>query len=122
MLKYYSMNTEAFPNSNDKELIEAFSTLKNKNEIQAFLRDLFTLSELKEASRRFQIAKKLWHGDTNYLKIASEVHTSTTTVTRVSDWLFNQGLNGYQIALQRLYPKKKVPSKPTRGSKKFFPR
>lgn len=99
------MINESYPDEFDKELIQAFASLKSETEIAAFLRDVFTIGEIKEASRRFQIAKRLWLGNTNYLQIASDLKTSTTTVTRVADWLFNKGLNGYKTVLQRSSPK-----------------
>ncbi len=100
------MINESYPDEYDRELIAAIASLKSEAEIEGFLRDIFTIGEIKEASRRLQIAKKLWLGNTNYLQIASDLKTSTTTVTRVADWLFNKGLNGYRTALSRLYPKK----------------
>lgn len=115
------MIQENYPDIHDTELIMAFNTLKSKKEVENFLRDIFTIAEIKEASRRFQIAKKLWLGNSNYLQIAAELHTSTTTVTRVADWLFNKGLDGYKTILARLYPRKNSPKKPSKGSKKHFP-
>ena len=105
------MINESYPDKFDHELIKAFTTLKSEAEIEAFLRDVFTIGEIKEASRRLQIAKKLWLGNTNYLQIASDLKTSTTTVTRVADWLFNKGLNGYLTVLERLYPKQATSEK-----------
>ena len=40
-----------------------------------------------------------------YLEIASRVGTSTTTVTRVAQWLRN-GTGGYRLALDRLAEKR----------------
>ncbi len=105
------MINESYPDEFDRELIKAFATLTSEAEIEAFLRDVFTIGEIKEASRRLQIAKKLWLGNTNYLQIASDLKTSTTTVTRVADWLFNKGLNGYLSVLERRYPKQATPEK-----------
>lgn len=95
-----------YPDKFDKELIKAFSVLRSEKEIEAFLRDLLTIAEIKEASKRFQIAKTLWHKKEPYLQIAEKFQTSTTTVTRVADWLWNQGRNGYQTVLSRLFPNK----------------
>lgn len=96
---------QKFPDKKDQQLIKAFSLLKNEKEIQGFLRDLFTLAELKEASNRFHIATLLWQGGMSYIEIAKECGTSTTTVTRVNEWLFKRGGNGYLNVLKRLYPK-----------------
>jgi len=112
---------ENYPDTHDKELIKAFSRLKSEKEIQNFLRDILTLGEIKEASKRFYIATLLWQGGMSYATIAEKAKTSTTTVTRVADWLFKKGLNGYQTVLKRLYPKSRK-SPPTKGSLKVFPK
>jgi TrpR-related protein YerC/YecD len=96
-----------YPDKHDKELIKAFSTLETEKEIEHFLRDLLTIAEIKEFSKRLRIAKELWTSEKSYLEIAKEVETSTTTVTRVAQWLFKEGLNGYQAVLKKLYPKSK---------------
>lgn len=93
----------SYPSREDKELVEAFSHLKNRIEITAFLRDLLTPAEIEEFSRRFQIAKLLWTGTSSYKGIAIAVGTSTTTVTRVAQWLFKEDWGGYRAVFQRLY-------------------
>ena len=110
-----------YPDTYDQELIRAIKQLKSQQEIQHFLRDILTITEIKETAKRFQIAKLLWLGDKSYLEIADELDTSTTTVTRVADWLFNKDLNGYQTVLKRLFPKHAPPKKPRKGSLKVFP-
>jgi TrpR-related protein YerC/YecD len=96
----------SYPDKYDKELIKAFTHLKTEKEIEHFLRDLLTISEIKEFSKRFFIAKQLWTTKKSYLEIADTVKTSTTTVTRVAQWLFKEGLNGYQNVLKRMFPEK----------------
>jgi len=96
-----------YPDKQDQELIAAFRSLKSDKEMENFLRDILTISEIKEFSKRFQIAKLLWQGKQSYLEIAQSAQTSTTTVTRVAQWLFKEGLNGYQTVLVRLFPKLK---------------
>ena len=99
-----------YPDKADQELIQSFATLKSETEIKSFLRDLLTIQELKEAAKRFQIAKSLWISDKTYKEIATQFHTSTTTVTRVSSWLKRKKYGGYRTALTRLYPK--IPKRP----------
>jgi TrpR-related protein YerC/YecD len=94
-----------YPEPRDLELIKAIDACQNEEETTNFIRDVFTLNELKEAANRFQIAKLLWLGGKSYVEIAEECKTSTTTVTRVADWLYNRGYDGYQIVLERFYPK-----------------
>lgn len=94
-----------YPDKADQELIQAFATLKTETEVKAFLRDVLTLQEIKEAANRFQIAKTLWTTNKTYLEIAKEFHTSTTTVTRVATWLKRKKYGGYRTVLVRLFPK-----------------
>lgn len=92
-----------YPTKQDKELILAISTLKDPNEVAGFLRDLLTPAEIGEFSRRFQIAKLLWTTTLPYLDIAEKVGVSTTTVTRVAQWLYKESFQGYFKVLTRLY-------------------
>ncbi len=93
----------SYPTKSDKELIAAISTLCGPKEVTGFLRDLLTPAEIEEFSRRFHIAKLLWSTKLSYLEIAEKVGTSTTTVTRVAQWLYKESWHGYSIILQRLY-------------------
>jgi len=94
---------QKYPTSSDKELIGAFTKLKNAQEVTAFLRDILTAAEIEEFSRRFQIAKLLWTTRLPYIVIADKVGTSTTTVTRVAQWLNNEPWQGYSTVFKRLY-------------------
>lgn len=88
-------------NDEEKQLIKAFALLKGHHEVADFLRDLLTPAELEEFSHRLEIARLLAQRKKSYLEIAEEVGTSTTTVTRVAQWLF-RGCGGYQMVLDRL--------------------
>lgn len=94
-----------YPTKNDKKLIAGFSQLKTEKEITGFLRDLLTPAEIEEFSKRFQIATLLWTTNKSYADIAEEVETSTTTVTRVSHWLYKEPYQGYATVLERIYGK-----------------
>jgi TrpR-related protein YerC/YecD len=96
---------QSFPTSDDKDLIKAISLLNGKDEIAGFLRDICTPGEIEELSRRFQIATLLWRTKLSYLEIAKKMNTSTTTVTRVSQWLFKESWGGYRAALKKMYGK-----------------
>jgi len=84
----------------EKNLYAAFLTLKTPTEVASFLRDLMTEAEIAEFSMRFEIARQLDAGK-SYRDIADLVKTSTTTVTRVSQWL-TRGKGGYRLVLDRL--------------------
>jgi|SRR5579859_7751375 len=91
-----------YPTKLDRELIQAVSSLKGEKEITDFFRDLLTPAEIEEFSRRFQIAKLLWTTNLSYVEIAQKVGTSTTTVTRVGQWLYKEPWHGYSAVLQKM--------------------
>lgn len=82
-----------------KKLATAFLSLKTESEMMNFLRDLCTLEELEEMSRRWEAVHLLEKG-LPYREIAEKTGLSTTTVTRISLWLRN-GEGGYQTALKK---------------------
>jgi TrpR-related protein YerC/YecD len=82
------------------ELADAALTLRTREELKRFLRDLCTLGELEALAHRWQIVRLLDEG-LPYLEIADRVHTSTATVTRVAQWL-RHGAGGYALALERM--------------------
>ncbi|MEI6533218.1 MAG: YerC/YecD family TrpR-related protein [Candidatus Roizmanbacteria bacterium] len=92
-------------NEREKNFIKAFTTLSTTQEVANFLRDLMTLSEVQEFSNRLEIAKCLVEGK-SYQSIAQEIETSTTTVTRVAQWLYS-GCNGYFKVLKEEIDKQK---------------
>ncbi len=82
-----------------KRLAGVLSSLKDEKEMLAFLRDLLTLDELEEVSRRWQAVELLDKGKT-YRDIAESTGLSTTTVTRIAHWL-EHGEGGYKAALEK---------------------
>jgi TrpR-related protein YerC/YecD len=90
----------------EKQLVQSFLQLKNEEEMGNFLRDLMTTAEIEEFSNRIEIARLLLTEDLSYMEISKKVGTSTTTVTRVAQWLF-KGCGGYFTALQRMLKLKK---------------
>lgn len=81
-------------------LCDALLTLRTRDEVQRFLRDLCTLPELDALAHRWQTVRLLDEG-IPYLEIAGRVPTSTATVTRVAQWL-HHGTGGYRLALDRV--------------------
>ena len=82
-----------------EDLFEAILTLEGPEEIEHFLRDLCTLSELEAMAHRWEVVKLLDKG-LPYQEIARRTGASTTTVTRVAHWL-RHGEGGYRTALDR---------------------
>ena len=93
-----------WPGSEHEELFATIASLKTPQEAQSFLRDLCTRSELDAMAHRWQVAQLLEEG-LPYLEVAQKAQASTTTVTRVAQWLRN-GEGGYRLALARR-PKRK---------------
>jgi TrpR-related protein YerC/YecD len=88
-----------WPTREHRDLFETVASLRTKEEAQSFLRDLCTRAELDAMAHRWQVARLLDEG-LPYLEVARRAHASTTTVTRVSQWL-RRGEGGYRLALQR---------------------
>jgi TrpR-related protein YerC/YecD len=88
-----------WPTNEHRELFQAIASLRNPDEVERFLRDLCTRSELDAMAHRWEVAKLLSEG-LPYLEIARRAQASTTTVTRVAQWLRN-GEGGYALALRR---------------------
>jgi TrpR-related protein YerC/YecD len=88
-----------WPTKEHRDLFETVASLRTKDEAERFLRDLCTRSELDAMAHRWQVARLLEEG-LPYLEVAKRARASTTTVTRVAQWL-RRGEGGYRLALQR---------------------
>jgi TrpR-related protein YerC/YecD len=88
-----------WPTPEHEDLFATIASLRTPEEAQHFLRDLCTRSELDAMAHRWQVARLLDEG-LPYLETAKRAHASTTTVTRVAQWLRN-GEGGYALALRR---------------------
>ena len=85
-----------------KNLNETLLLLKNKNEVNDFLKDLCTPAELKALEERWSVAQLLYKDTLSYRDIATRLETSTTTVTRVARFLSNEPYQGYKKILKRI--------------------
>jgi TrpR-related protein YerC/YecD len=83
-------------------LLDAFLSLRTREEAKAFLTDLCTPSELRAFVERWEVARLLAGGQFSYREIAERAHASTTTVVRVSRFLKEMPYNGYRLVLDRL--------------------
>ena len=83
-------------------LNKALLLLKNKNEVNDFLKDLCTPAELKALEERWSVAQLLYENTLSYTEIATKLETSTTTVTRVARFLSNEPYQGYKKILKRI--------------------
>lgn len=94
-----SRETPYPPTGDHAELFAAIASMRTADETARLLRDLCTISELDAMAHRWQVAQLLDEG-LPYVEVAKRAHASTTTVTRVAQWL-RRGEGGYGLALKR---------------------
>jgi TrpR-related protein YerC/YecD len=80
-----------------KKLCRAILNCRTEREVEDFLRDVGTLSELYTWSERLDVADRLQQGR-SYREASIVTGASTTTVTRVASFLYD-GEGGYQRIL-----------------------
>ena len=88
-----------WPTTEHRDLFRTIASLRTPDEAERFLRDLCTRAELDAMAHRWQVAQLLDEG-LPYLEVSRRAHASTTTVTRVAQWL-HRGAGGYELALRR---------------------
>lgn len=81
-----------------RALSKALLSRKTEDEMDAFIRDIATLSEMQALGERLEVAKLLAQG-LSYREVAKRTGASTTTVTRVAHFLEN-GEGGYRDVLK----------------------
>ena len=87
-------------------LYEAFLQLRTPQEVDAFLADLCTPSELRAFGERWAVARLLDQQALSYREIGAEAGASPTTVVRVARFLKDMDNRGYRLVLDRLKTKK----------------
>jgi TrpR-related protein YerC/YecD len=80
-------------------LFEAIGSLDGLDETERFFRDLCTLTELRDLSQRWAVARLL-DGGLHYAEISKRTGASTATITRIASWL-NHGEGGYRAVLDK---------------------
>jgi len=83
----------------EQSLFRAILSLRNLEEVRAFLVDLCTPAELQALKDRWLVAELLDRG-LPYRQIHDRTGVSVTTIGRVARYL-NSGAGGYSKALQR---------------------
>ena len=86
-------------------LYDALLTLRTPEEVDAFMADLCTPSELRAFSERWAVARLLDQHVQSYREIALEAGASPTTVVRVARFLKEMPHQGYRLVLDRLKSK-----------------
>lgn len=99
IMKRRSLDPETPSESVELSLCEALLSLKNADEMLAFLRDLCTPAELEVLVDRWRVVPYLLEG-VSYREIHERTAVSITTIGRVARYL-NQGNGGYLAATAR---------------------
>lgn len=85
------------------EFYSMVASLRNRDEVKKFFKDLLTLSEVVMISRRIQVAKLLLEGK-SYEEIRKDLKVGFANICQVEKWLYN-GFGGYKEVISR-YNKK----------------
>ena len=83
------------------KLFKVLKELNSSKDIENFLLDLCTPSEIEAMEERWEVAQLLYEGKSTYRDIASQLNTSTATVTRVARFLFKETNQGYIKVLKK---------------------
>lgn len=83
------------------DLYDAFLSLKTKEDIHLFLKDLCTPAELAAMTERWKVCQLLQEGSLSYRQIRKTTGASLTTIGRVARFLKEESNFGYQRVLER---------------------
>ena len=114
-MKRRSLDPETPAESAELSLCEALLSLKNAEEMSAFLHDLCTPAELEVLVDRWRVVPYLLDG-VAYREIHERTAVSITTIGRVARFL-NQGNGGYLAAAARA-ARRRAASKKAKACKK----
>ena len=81
-------------------LYTAIASLKSRDEVKSFLRDLLTESERIMIGRRILVAQKLLQ-EQSYIQIKQELGVGMDTIMRVQRWLEDENY-GYEDTIKKL--------------------
>lgn len=93
-------NNDELKTKETESLFQAVLALESELEVELFMRDLCTISELKAMAERWNVAQQV-DKKVPYRKINVDTGSSTATITRVAHWL-HHGMGGYRLMLDRL--------------------
>ncbi len=82
-------------------LADIIALLQTPDEVERFLTDLCTPSELRALSERWHVAQLLDHTPLSYRDIQAQTGVSTTTIGRVARFLKDEPHQGYRMALDK---------------------
>jgi len=112
-MKRRSLDPETPVESAKLSLYEALLSLKNTDEMGAFLCDLCTPAELEVLVDRWRVVPFLLEG-VSYREIHERTAVSITTIGRVARYL-NQGSGGYLAAAARAARRQSIATRKARA-------
>ena len=83
------------------KLSTALKKLDSDKDIENFLKDLCTPTEIEALQESWEGAQLLYEGNSTYRDLPSKLNTSTATVTRVARFLFKESNKGYLSLLKK---------------------
>ncbi|MFW5985608.1 MAG: YerC/YecD family TrpR-related protein [Halanaerobiaceae bacterium] len=92
--------SKSIKNEFTDQLFAAVLQLKDIDECYRFFKDIATVAEIQELSRRLEVARMLREGAT-YEEIGEKTGVSTATISRVKRAL-EYGADGYNLILERM--------------------
>jgi TrpR-related protein YerC/YecD len=87
---------------NTKNLAEAIMKLESVSEINQFLDDLCTRSELRAMAERWKVCQLLSDEELSYREIHKMTSASLTTIGRVARFLREEPHGGYRNILNKI--------------------
>ncbi len=98
MKQKVTRNQSALQSKKGQQFVQAILSCGNQVQLENFLADVLTESEIKEFSMRFDVARRLQAGE-RYADIADATGMSSTTIARISNWL-KAGSGGYEAVIK----------------------
>lgn len=84
------------------DLSDAILSLETKNDLDRFLIDLCTPSEIRALKERWLVCQLLDQGKLSYREIKEETKVSLSTIVRVARFLREESNHGYKIVLEKI--------------------
>lgn len=91
------MKQESIFDDTTDHLMDVIKSLKNRKDLYNFFKDLCTIKEIKEMSKRLEAATML-HEGANYETIQKKMKISSATLSRINKCL-QYGDGGYRSVL-----------------------
>ena len=84
----------------EKDLFEAFLSLRDVESCRRFFYDLCTPKEISDMAERWWVARLLHEGQLSYRAIHQMTGVSVTTIGRVARFLEQENFQGYKMVLE----------------------